>query len=164
MRKQVIPQTIQSFLNSDGGHLYIGVRDVGTLKERLMGLDYDFSQISGHKDMTNDKLCDELGRRIMDALERHLTSVTLLGPLVEIRFVGINDVQIAEINIMKSPKPWFFCHKSKNNKQQSFELWLNKKRVGERVLDDFYIRRGGSKKLLATHNEFYNYTVEHFKT
>ena len=164
MSNKVIPQTVQSFLNSEGGFLYIGVLDTGTLEERLVGLDQDFEQIQGYKNMTNGEMCDEMERKIMDALDKYLKSNTALGPLVEIKFVQISGVQIAEIKITQSSKPWFFRRLSKNNKPQSFELWLDNKRVGKRVLDDFYIRRGGSKKMLSTHEEVYTYVMDHFKT
>ena len=107
MRGEVIPQTVQSFLNSEGGYLYVGVRDTGTLKERLVGLGRDFEQISGHEDMANDKLCDMLERKMMAALDKRLESDTALGPLVEIRFVHVSNTQIAEIKITRSTKPWF---------------------------------------------------------
>lgn len=164
MRTKSIPQAVQSFLNSDGGHLYIGVRDTGTLEERLVGLNYDFEQIKGHEDMRDDELCDELERSIMSTLDKYLTSVTDIGSLVKCRFVRIKNVQIAEIHIFKSAKPWFYCNLSKNNRLQKFELCISMKKVGGRILDDFYIRRGGSKKLLSTHEEFYKYIVDHFKT
>ena len=57
MKTKVIPQTIQSFLNSEGGYLYIGIKDTGTLEERLVGLTFDRETI-------------ENGRRAKDWLER----------------------------------------------------------------------------------------------
>ena len=159
-----IPQTVQSFLNSEGGYLYIGVRDTGTSRERLVGLDPDFEQISNHKLLTNDKLCDELERKIMNALDKYLESDTALGPLVEIKFVRVSGTQIVEIDVLPSPKPWFYRHLARSNKPKSFELWFSGEKEGERVLDDFYIRRGGSKKRLPTHKEFYTYVMDHFKT
>jgi len=163
MRNKVIPQTVQSFLNAEGGRVYIGVRDTGTLQERLVGLYGDFSQIPDHENTANDKLCDELERRIMDALDRHLSSVVSLGSLVDIKFISVLGIQIAEINVLQSPKPWFYRHLSRNNKPQVFELRADSKTVTERTLDDFYIRQGGRKKLLSTHEEFYTYAIHHFK-
>lgn len=163
MRNKVIPQTVQSFLNAEGGRVYVGVQDTGTLKERLVGLYDDFSQIPNHKNMTNDKLCDELERRIMESLNRHLSSVVSLGPLVDIKFISVLGTQIAEINVLQSPKPWFYRHLSRNNKPQVFEIRADGKTVTKRILDDFYIRQGGRKKLLSTQEEFYTYAIHHFK-
>lgn len=162
MCSNVIPHTVQSFLNSEGGYLYIGVKDTGGLKERLVGLDYDFDLIRGSENIANDKLCDVMGRRIMSSLGRYLESEANLGPLVQIKFVHVCGVQITEIKIGKSPKPWFYRHISKSNKPQQFELHFNNKVIGQRILDDFYIREGGGKKLLQTHNEFYTYAKDHF--
>ena len=164
MRHKVIPQTVQSFLNSEGGYLYIGVHDTGTLEERLVGLDYDFGQIEDHESMTDDKLCDTLKRNIMNALGKYLESDTDLGPLVDIRFVQVSGTHIVEIKILQSPKPWFFRHLTKGNRPQVFNIQHSDKKVEQRELDDFYIRRGDSKKMLSTHKEFYKYAVDHFKT
>ena len=57
MRDKVIPQTAQSFLNSEGGYLYIGVRDIGEPDERLVGISRDLEAINS-SDRSNDKLCD----------------------------------------------------------------------------------------------------------
>ena len=162
MREKVIPQAVQSFFNSEGGHLYIGVKDTGNLGERLVGLDDDFGQIEGSENMTNDKLCDELEKRILDALEKHLSSDAAIGQLVKIKFVIVEGVQIAEILVKPSPKPWFFRHLTKGNKLKKFDLYFDNKKLEARTLDDFYIRRGNSKKPLDTHEHFYRYAVERF--
>ena len=143
MRHKVIPETVQSFLNSDGGHLHLGVKDTGkSPRDRLVGLDSDFQQIKGFEEMTTDKLCDELARKIIDAVNKHLVSSVQLGPLVDVRFEYIEGVYIADIRIKRSPEPWFF----KNRKETS----------------NFCIRQGGGKKWIDTYEEFYNYTKEHF--
>ncbi len=162
MRGKVIPMTVQSFLNSEGGHLYIGVKDTGTLVERLVGLEFDFEQIEDHQNMTNDKLCDKLEQKIMDSLDDNLESDVPLGPLVAIRFIRVNGVQVAEINIKRSSKPWFFLNKTKGNKPKTFDLFFNNEKVDQRTLDDFYIRLGGGKKRLSTHAEFYKYSRGRF--
>ena len=105
MREQVIPKTVQSFLNSQGGYLYIGVQDVGDLNERLVGLDYDFSMIKDSANLPNDKLCDNLARNIMATLDKYLESDASLGPLVQVGFIRVCGVQIVEIRICKSPEP-----------------------------------------------------------
>ena len=162
MRHNVIPKTIQSFLNSEGGYLYIGIGDTGELKERLIGLDYDFSRIDySSEKLSNDKLCDKLEIKIMDSLEKYLKSNISLGPLIKITFHKIFNIQFIEIMIKKSPQPWFFKN-MKNGKEVSFDIHRNDGTVDKRRLDDFYIRRGGSKKRLETHEEFYDYFIGRF--
>ena len=162
MCDKVIPQTVQSFLNSEGGYLYIGIKDTGSLDERLVGLTVDFELISGFETMINDKLCDKLSMKIMDYLQKYLTSCIPIGPLVELNFVHINNIQILEIIIKKSPNPWFYQHLSKSNKPMQFELIFQKESFGKRCLDDFYIRSGAGKKPLHTSKEISDYLYQHF--
>lgn len=162
MRTEVIPRTVQSFLNSEGGFLYIGIRDTGDLDERLVGLDYDFRLIKDGTDIPNDKIRDKFERQIMGSLEKYLESEASLGPLVEIRFVRVCDVQVVEISIGKSPKPWFYKNISKSNKPKKFDLHWNGKVMRQQFMDDFYIRDGGGKKLLQTHKDFYTYAKNRF--
>ena len=162
MRHEVIPQTVQSFLNSDGGNLYVGVKDSGPIDERLTGLDYDFKHIDGYKHLSNDKLCDKLTLKIMDALNKYLISDTKIGPLVTIKYPYVRDIQIAHIRVKRSQKPWFFQHLGRSGKQVEFDLSLNDKHI-KRKLDDFYIRDGAMKRLLTTNQEFYKYYIDHFK-
>lgn len=161
MRDKVIPQTVQAFLNSEGGYLYIGVRDTGVQSERLVGLSRDFDMIPS-PDRSNDKLCDILQRRIMESLEKRLRSDASLGSLVEIRFIDVLDTQIVEIRILKSPMPWFYSHTSKKNKVKKFKCSDDQSPSHERALDDFYIRQGNAKKRLDTHEDFYRYAKTHF--
>lgn len=162
MRENVIPKTVQSFLNSQGGYLYIGIRDVGDLNERLVGVDYDFSMLKESADLPNDKLCDILTRNIMAALDKYLESDASLGPLIQVRFIRICGVQIVEIRIRKSPKPWFYKNLAKNGKEKVFEIKSQDGVVAQRRMDDFYIRVGESKKLLETHKQVYQYIRNNF--
>ena len=163
MRNNVIPKTVQSFLNSDGGYVYIGVRDTGSLEKRLAGLESDFAPIRekyGHAE--TDKLCDHLGLGIMTTLEKYLASAATLGTLVSVNFPVIRNVTIAEIAIKNSPHPWFYKNLAKNNKEKQFQIFHDDKRAGERILDDFYIRQGNGKKRLDTMREFYEYAKDRF--
>ena len=162
MRDRVIPQTVQSFLNSEGGYLYIGIKDTGNLKERLVGLQADFALLSDSETLTNDKLCDKLSIKIMDSLKKYLASDVPIGSLVELKFVLINKIQILEITVRKSPKPWFYQHITKNNKSKEFELIFQNEPFGKRHLDDFYIRSGARKELLQTGKEICDYIYQHF--
>lgn len=162
MRTDVIPKTVQSFLNSEGGYLYIGIRDVGDIHDRLVGLDYDFELLKSKTENPSiDKLCDMLETQIMDTLAKYLTSDAALGTLLKINFPKIQDMLIVEIIINKSPHPWFFRNLTKSNKDRKFEIQTDNGRE-ERTLDDFYIRRGNSKKRLDTLKEFYDYAKGRF--
>ena len=163
MRDNVIPKTVQSFLNSGGGYVYIGVRDTGSLEERLAGLEPDFAPIrEKYKHAETDELCDDLTRDIMATLVKYLTPNAELGQLVFVNFPVIRNVMIAEIAIKKSPHPWFYKNLTKNNKEKQFQIFYDGKQTGERLLDDFYIRRGNGKKRLDTMREFYEYAKDRF--
>ena len=156
-----IPQAVQSFLNSDGGYLYIGVSDFGTLQKRLIGLNCDFEFLSDKYDIREiDKLCDKLELEIMQSLNKYLTSVTPIGELLTFDFIVIQNVKILEITIKKSSKPWFYKHLSKNNKPQSF---VNTDTNVKRRVEDFYIRDSNGKKLIDQNSELYGYFQIHFK-
>ncbi len=163
MRTDVIPKTVQSFLNSDGGYLYIGIRDTGNLEERLVGLDYDLDLIQKEENkknqgnLTNDRLCDRLELRVRGALKKRLRPDAHLGSLIQIDFPIVRGVQIMQINIGKSPHPWFFRHITKGNKDKRFKVQFENEKETKRYLSDFYIRDGNGKKMLETMEDFYNY-------
>lgn len=162
MKTEVIPQTIQSFFNSEGGYLYVGVADTGKLQERLVGLANDFELIA-KTGLSVDKMCDMLEKKIRDSLRSHLASEAEIDPLLEFNFRYIEGVQILEIRIKQSPAPCFFRHLTKNKKPKQFELYFNNKSIGSnRTLDDFYVRRGNGKSLLETHQAFYEYAKKRF--
>ncbi len=160
MRNKVIPQTVQSFLNSEGGYLYIGVRDTGESNERLVGIDSDLSMIDS-ADRSNDHLCDVLKIKIMDTLDKYLSSEVSLGSLIRIEIVSIQNVQLVEVRMQRSPEPWFYRH-IKNGRPKRFELHFDGKST-QRIIDDFYIRHGNKKKMLETHEEFYTYAKTRFQ-
>lgn len=163
MHDNSIPKAVQSFLNSDGGYLYVGVGDEGSLEERLVGLEYDFGLITQKTgNLSRDKLCDMLERRLMDSLEKYLSSEASLGSLVGVNFPTVLGIAIMEVKVERSSRPWFYRNLTRTDKPRQYEIWLDGKSVGRRSLDDFYIRRGGSKKLLHTHEEFYAYAKSRF--
>jgi len=159
MRANVIPKTVQSFLNSEGGYLNIGIKDSGTVAERFVGIEKDLKYIGRNlKNPTNGKLCDKYEQSIMDSLDKYLESDTAIGPLLEITFERICDVQIARIRISPSPKPWFF--RQYGNKL--FDVMDKGKVVERRKIDNFYVRSGPGKKPLETMSEFYKYAKDHW--
>lgn len=168
MRFDVIPKTVQSFLNSLGGRLYIGVRDQGSLKERLVGIKPDIDLMrKNDKSLSgadpDEKLRDRLELNIMGALNRHLSSDVDIGPLVKIRFPTVCGVQIIEVAIKRSPSPWFFMHVTNRGRPKEYRLSYDGEPGTKRFMDDFYIRRGNGKTLLHTHKEVYDYIKTHYK-
>lgn len=162
MRNKVIPQTVQSFLNSEGGRLYIGVKDTGEPNDRLVGLNHDFEMLDP-SNKTNDRLCDLLKMQIMNSLDKYLHAEMSLGELVSVEIVSVRKIQLVEVRIKKSPVPWFYRHISKNGKIKQFGICINGEQVQQRALDDFYIRQGNGKKLLDTHEKFYTYLKAHYQ-
>ena len=165
MKEKSIPYTIQSFLNSDGGYLYIGVKDTGTLQERLIGIESDLKNVDDeNKNLLNDKLCDKLEMAIDHRLDVCLECSIKIAPLLAFNFINIDGVQILEIKITKSSKPVFFKHISnKTKKLKKFQIYRAEEHITDRFLDDFYIRSGNMKKLLSTNQEFYEYASQRFK-
>lgn len=163
MREHVIPATVQSFLNSDGGYLYIGIFDAGTTpSEKFIGLGEDREYVrqkflrSGKLEptetLTDTDFFDEYQSDIEKTLDKHLTSDNPLGPLIDYNFPKIDDVTILEMTIRNSPNPVF------SNNPQDYQLYQNGKKVGKnRKLDNFYYRDGSRKKPIETFNEFFKY-------
>lgn len=163
MCNEVIPKTVQSFLNSDGGYLYIGIRDIGSLQECLVGIHTDFELIKkGWKVDGVEKMCDRLELRIRSSLAKYLASDVQLDPLIDIKFPEIEGVQIVEISISRSERPWFYKNLNRKGNEVQFQLSYGKNDCGLRVLDDFYIRAGNRKKRLDTLREFYQYSRDRF--
>ena len=168
MKQKVIPQTIQSFLNSEGGYLYIGIKDTGTLEERLVGLTTDRKIIEdsrrakdwlegeGRDKLPDDKFEDFLEMELMDALDKYLACEISIAQIVFPNFRLINDTKILEIHMVKSKHPIFFRNLSRNG-EKKFDIKYNNESAGQRYLDDFYVRRGGSKKLIDKSQDIYEY-------
>lgn len=158
MKSDVIPKSVQAFLNSEGGYLYVGIRDSGSLEERLVGIDRDLDMANTKKEnLTNGELCDILHRNVLDALEKYLRSDSDLGSLVDIDFPLICGIQIMQITVKSSPHPWFFKNLSRSNKEKEFQVIFDGGVFDRRKLDDFYIRRGNAKTRLTTAEDLYNY-------
>lgn len=166
MKTESIPKAVQAFLNTDGGYLYVGVRDDGSLEERLVGLGRDFDAIRSNPKLKNapdDKLCDELEKRVMSSLASQLSSDTSIGSLVTIDFPEIRGVRIMQLVVERSPHPWFYRNLSNNNKVKKYRLEFGNDKPKERHLDEFYVREGNSKQPIDTMEEFYRYAKNRFK-
>ena len=168
MKQKVIPQTIQSFLNSEGGYLYIGVKDTGTLEERLVGLTTDRKIIEagsnakrwfekeGRDDLPDEKFEDFFEMELQTTLGKYLACEIPIAPLIELKWPEINGIKILEIHIPKILKPVFFRNLSKRGEIR-FDIKYMNESAGQRYLDDFYVRRGGSKKLIDKSQDIYQY-------
>lgn len=127
--KYIIAKVICSFLNSNGGTLFIGVKDDGTVQ----GLDYDYSLFeTGHK----DKVLLELD----DLISRYFGSGR--KPLVNGFIQEIEGKDILVIEVSSSGKPVFL-----------------KNQYNEVIRKEFYIRMHASTRILEDVEEIVDYIV-----
>jgi len=173
MSDEVIPKTIQSFLNSNGGSLFLGIKDDGkTIEEKLAGLktDRDYYETKYNAPMSDDKFKDKLRSELMESLDSNLVSDIRLGELLHFEWFSIDGKIILEINIPASKTPIFYRHIQKTGRQKGkpieFDVGVTKNNNFElhttRQLDDFYIRDGSRKVRLSTFQEFTIYFINHF--
>jgi hypothetical protein len=162
MRTHVIPATIQSFLNADGGYLYIGIYDAGTTpSEKFLGLDEDreyvrkkfvnMGKLQPSDTLSDNDFFDEFQSDIEKTLDKYLIADNPLGPLIDYSFPVIDNVAILQIQILPSPNPVF------DNKPQEYQLYQNGQKVGTRTLDNFYYRDGSRKKPVENFQKFFKY-------
>lgn len=165
MKKIAIPQVVQSFLNADGGWVYIGVRDdAPTLEEKLVGLESEKAEMEKkHGTMTWRKFEDEYVTQINDALNKRLSTEANLGKLVDPKLRELQGKKILEIYIKPSPSPVFYKFLNSNNKVRVFKLDIDGKST-DRVLDEFHYRHGSGKKDCQTGDELYSYLKKRFLT
>tara|TARA_Y100000590_G_scaffold83349_2_gene92885 strand:- start:2320 stop:3081 length:762 start_codon:yes stop_codon:yes gene_type:complete len=164
MRYEVIPKTIQSFLNSDGGFLYIGIHDdKPTIKEKIVGLAEDRKFLEKSKGVLSfQKFEDELRTDIENVLARLLKSDAELHRLIEYHLWEIDEKEILEIEIKRSTEPVFYKNLSRNQKEIKFEISTNGNKITERCLDEFFVREGSHKKPYETFEQFRRYLKDHF--
>ena len=174
MRDKVIPQTIQSFLNSQGGSVFIGVKDDPKAgEEKIVGLQFDRDHLESKNNgpISDDKFQDDLRSEIESSLETNLVSKTRLGQLLDYEWWNIDGKTILEIIIPSSKNPVFYKNirrTGKNKgKQITFVIGYEEKNNiithDERELDDFFVREGSHKSPITTFEEFTNYYDEYFK-
>ena len=119
-KNYVIAKTICSFLNSEGGTLFVGVADNGNIE----GLDYDYSLIkSGGK---NDKIL----------LDFTSLTVKFLGksksPLINGFIEKINGRDVLIVEVQESPKPVFLTNT-----------------VNDKEVKEFFVRIGPSTQQIT---------------
>jgi hypothetical protein len=127
-------KSIAAFLNSEGGELFIGVDDSGT----VLGLDDDFSTFKG-----NDKI---------DKFRTHFDTIfeTAFGNqyqrFINMQFPVVDGKIICVVTVKKS----------------EVDVWLNDKCKAKGGGEQFYIRRQGSTAQLAG-KEASDYIKNHWK-
>ena len=118
--KYIIAKVICSFLNSNGGTLFIGVKDDGTVQ----GLDYDYSLFeAGQK----DKILLEL-----DSLISHFFG-TAKKPLISGFIEEVAGKEILIIEVSSSQNPIFLLNKRDNNIEKEFYIRMH---ASTRILED----------------------------
>ena len=161
MKEKVIPKTIQSFLNSEGGYLYIGVKDDASDNDKIVGLGLDRNEKENRLgELSDDKFKDIFRSDIFEALSKFLTCTKPFGPMLDFEFVMLDEKMILEISIRRSDEPVFYKHLSRNNKEIKFKI---SELDTDRKLDEFWYRDGSRKVPCETAEEFYDYFLSHFK-
>ena len=119
--KYIIAKSINSFLNTDGGYLFIGVSD----DKEIIGLAHDFSLAEGKNEQDFFKLeFDEMINRFF--------SSSIHGKLIT-QFFTIDEKTICLVKIEKSDRPIFL----KN--QQEKEFWIRGEASTRRLLEIPYL-------------------------
>lgn len=107
---QIILKEIASFMNAEGGRLYIGVNDDG---ETITGIENDYAHLGDSEydhytydvtGKTEQQKRDIYENKIRNSM-KHISSFA--GSLVDISFQTIKSHTICIINIKPSPKPMF---------------------------------------------------------
>lgn len=171
MHDEEIPQTVQSFLNADGGYLYLGIKDdAETEKEKYVGLESEKKiledrliksrKLEPGKTLSQGKFEDKYQSEIEDALKKFLEYDFRLSDFVSYKFYSFFDKTILEIFIKSAPSPVFYCTGGVKNKQREYDIFLGGKRLTSRRLDVFYVRDGSSKTQYETFEEFYNFVKD----
>jgi len=180
MQNKVIPLTIQSFFNSEGGRLYIGVQDGWVNGEPLQGLDFEVDYLRKNKQKDAEKKCkkekktfdldsfeysfadfrDDYEMAIRDKVKKWLSSSAELETLLHFKFPNIDGTSILQITVEPSTKPVFFKNWNTDNKEiECLVPLLNEKK--SRKLDTFAYRTGNRKDYCETSESFFNYCVNH---
>jgi len=168
MRTHVIPATVQSFLNADGGYLYIGIFDAGTTpSEKFLGLGEDreyvrkkfvnMGKLQPSDTLSDNDFFDEYQSDIEKTLDKYLIADNPLGPHIDYSFPIIDNVIILQMIISASPNPVF------DNNPEVYQLYQNGQKVGTRTLDNYYYRDGSRKKPVENFQKFFKHLKDKSK-
>ena len=99
-----IAKTINGFLNSNGGFLFVGIND----DEEIIGIDKDYSLYE------NENKKDKI-RLAIDDLISHYLDISLM-PLINVSIIDIQGKDILVITVFPCPKPVFLTNMKENRK------------------------------------------------
>jgi uncharacterized repeat protein (TIGR03833 family) len=136
---------VASFMNSEGGFVYIGVSDDGT----PLGLDSDYSLISSRPN--NDGLEEKIKQSFLRLLDNQIE----LQQCLSFNFPVIDDKEICEIHVKPAKKPIFL-------KAKKCTVVIDDEHKPQRWIEDFYIRNGNSHYLIEKNSELYEYFFKRF--
>lgn len=131
--EDVIMKTLAAFNNSDGGRLFIGVKDDGT----PLGLEPDYYTLKG-----KDKDYFELHLRSLISTQY---GMEFCSNGVVIRFPHFNGVEICEVKVRRGIVPLYSTGKSGGKDEK------------------FYIRSGNSSREIDKPSEIMDYIIKHWK-
>ena len=102
---KTIMKTIAGFMNKDGGTLYLGVNDQGS----VCGIESDFKHLNSSQtdDYTYHQNQEGYEIKIRESIKRHLTNASL-GNLVTLDFKQEADRTYCVVSIKQSKYPVFF--------------------------------------------------------
>lgn len=111
--KYIVAKAICGFLNSNGGVLFIGVKD----NKEVQGLDYDFSLFS--KSDASDKILLEF-----DSLLVYFFGISI-KPLINASIKKINDKDVMVVLVQESSKPVFLKNKRSGLLEKEFYIRMS---------------------------------------
>lgn len=149
--KTVLAIAVASFMNTNGGFVYVGVKDDGT----PIGLDYDYSLM--HTRSNSDGFEDLLKQFFNKTLTENISQQECLT----FNFPIIDNKEICEIHVKPSRKPIFIKSKIGTISFQGKSELLSQAKK-QREFEDFYIRRGNSHYLIEKFSEFFDYVLSRF--
>jgi predicted HTH transcriptional regulator len=173
MKDKAIPQAVQSFLNSQGGSLFIGIKDnPEDGEEKIVGLQFDRNhyELKNNGPLSDDKFKDKLRTDIEKSLESNLYSTIRLSQLVDYDWWHIEGKIFLEIIIPSAKAPVFYKHLYKTGRDKGKEITFNLTYKEDRTemkgpskkLDEFFVREGSHKSPITTFEEFTDYYKTHF--
>jgi hypothetical protein len=144
--KFIIAKSIAGLLNSNGGHLIIGICEKKTQnKFEINGIEHELPTIH-KKDHTTDRY-----RLILleDIIQKYIPDIAnIINDYIIIKFLKINEATLCWLSIKQTSKPIFVKIKTLDNEE-------------EKILP---VRRDAQTKELHDEKEIAIYIEEHFKS
>ena len=136
---------VASFMNTEGGFVYLGVSDGGI----PLGLEEDYKLITDRPN--NDGFEDKIKQSFLSILgnQIHLTKC------LRYTFPEIDGKEICEIYVKPAEKPIFI-------KAIKAQVIFKETSKPQRWFEDFYIRNGNSRYLIEKNSELYDYFMQRF--